>query len=612
MARYHRVFLLEGSTYTVGSPVVITAGALLLDTQKNTLLAQLKLMSIVGQTIKGVKVAVSPLDYVNRPLGPPVQHAYLDLSLKRDEFFGDQEAIFMLNPATRAFSAVVTEVAFADNKVWTPAEDAVCCTLPKQQELLPTLGYDSELMKQYQLRYGGNAEFRYYPDEVAGLRRCACGAINWYSAQNCYACYAPLQEMLTCDMTQLAGEKNARLAAEQAEREAKAAAEQAERAKREAAARERVEAVKAKASETAKKIKKILMIAVPAALAIAAAVLIVTKVVIPNSSYNKAVALMNAGKYDEAITAFQAMDGFRDSKAKIVETEKLKAQATLEAGIAAAENLEKQCRLAEAAMAYGALADQSPECREHSFALWDQIASRPTLAAGTSHTVAVRTDGTVVAAGKAKAEQCMVSGWSDVIAVAAGNWHTVGLKSDGTVLAAGEAHSLQCDVADWTDIVAVAAGTAHTVGLKADGTVVAVGNNEFGQCDVSEWTDIVAVAAGSSHTVGLRADGTVVAVGAEAIGQCDVSDWTDIVAVAAGGRHTVGLKADGTVVAVGAEADGQCDVSDWTDIVSVSAGDFHTVGLKSDGTIVAVGDNGYGQCDVSEWTDIRLPAKRGS
>lgn len=106
--------------------------------------------------------------------------------------------------------------------------------------------------------------------------------------------------------------------------------------------------------------------------------------------------------------------------------------------------------------------------------------------------------------------------------IAAGRRHTVALKSDGTVIAVGDNKYGQCKVSDWGDIVAVAAGNvhmatntgnAHTVGLKSDGTVTAIGWNKHDQCNVSEWRDIVTVSAGWCHTVGVKSDGTVVAVG---------------------------------------------------------------------------------------------------
>ena len=137
--------------------------------------------------------------------------------------------------------------------------------------------------------------------------------------------------------------------------------------------------------------------------------------------------------------------------------------------------------------------------------------------------------------------------------VAAGWSHLVGLKSDGTVVAVGANGVGECNVGTWTDIVQVAGG-GHTVGLKSDGTVVAVGGNYYGQCDVGTWTDIVQV-AGGGHTVGLKIDGTAVAVGSNSYGTCNVGTWTDIVQVAAGGSHTVGLKSDGTVIAAGLEVE---------------------------------------------------------
>jgi len=83
--------------------------------------------------------------------------------------------------------------------------------------------------------------------------------------------------------------------------------------------------------------------------------------------------------------------------------------------------------------------------------------------------------------------------------IAAGCRHTIGLKSDGTVIAAGDNKYGQCNVSGWFNIVAVAAGNvhmarntgnAHTIGLKSDGTVEAVGWNKHNQCDVNDWCDM--------------------------------------------------------------------------------------------------------------------------
>lgn len=62
------------------------------------------------------------------------------------------------------------------------------------------------------------------------------------------------------------------------------------------------------------------------------------------------------------------------------------------------------------------------------------------------------------------------------MAVATGNSHTVGLKSDGTVVAVGDNDRRQCNVSEWTDIAAVSAGDYRTVALKSNGRLVATGD----------------------------------------------------------------------------------------------------------------------------------------
>jgi len=233
------------------------------------------------------------------------------------------------------------------------------------------------------------------------------------------------------------------------------------------------------------------------------------------------------------------------------------------------------------------------------------------IAAGGFHTVALKSDGTVVGWGfNGDGQTTVPAGLSGVESIAAGGYHTVALKSDGTVVAWGRNVDGQTTVpAGLSGVVAIAAGTAHTVALKSDGTVVGWGFNGHGQTTVpAGLSGVESIAAGGNHTVALKSDGTVVAWGAGGLGQSEDPHWgqsivpaglSGVVAIAAGTAHTVALKSDGTVVAWGYEASGQTTVpAGLSGVVAIAAGHAHTVALESDGTVVAWGDNTSGQTTV--------------
>ena len=98
--------------------------------------------------------------------------------------------------------------------------------------------------------------------------------------------------------------------------------------------------------------------------------------------------------------------------------------------------------------------------------------------------------------------------------VAAGSSHNLALRADGTVVAWGSNSSGQTDVPAALappagGVVAVAVGGYHSLALRADGTVVGWGRNDDGQTTIpGSATNVVAIAAGHEHSLALRADDT--------------------------------------------------------------------------------------------------------
>jgi alpha-tubulin suppressor-like RCC1 family protein len=223
------------------------------------------------------------------------------------------------------------------------------------------------------------------------------------------------------------------------------------------------------------------------------------------------------------------------------------------------------------------------------------------VAAGLSHTLMLRADGTVRAWG----------------------WNYYGQLGDGTTTN----RTLAIDVAGLTDVVAIAAGGDHSVALKRDGTVWTWGKNSDGQLGDGSTTarptpvrvqgldNVVAIGAGYYHTMAIRADNTVWAWGANARGQLgdgslagrvlpvQVQGLTDVVAVSGGANFSIALKSDGTVWGWGLNLQGQLGDNTTTirtlpvqatglaEVVSVSAGGSHAAAVKADGTLWVWGDN---------------------
>ena len=168
----------------------------------------------------------------------------------------------------------------------------------------------------------------------------------------------------------------------------------------------------------------------------------------------------------------------------------------------------------------------------------------------------------------------------EVVQIVAGSYHTLALMSDGTVWAWGNNSSGQCGNGSASDqevlaqviglgnIISISAGNSHSLAVKSDGTVWAWGGNHYGQIgdgttthrytpvQVSGLTGVIEITAGVLHSLAVKSDSTVWAWGYNSNGQ--IGDGTTI-------QRIVPVQVNGILGAT-----------------KVSAGLYHSLAVKSE------------------------------
>jgi len=203
------------------------------------------------------------------------------------------------------------------------------------------------------------------------------------------------------------------------------------------------------------------------------------------------------------------------------------------------------------------------------------------------------------------------------IAVSAGASHSVAIKSDGSLWAWGSNNAGQIGngKSGWDEVelrpvkimdnvIQVSAGGFHTMAIKNDGSLWAWGRNEYGQIGngktgngnfiyetkpIKIMDDVKQVSAGEVYTLAIKSDGSLWAWGSNRQGYLGDGTMTYI---EKDENNNYLKNADGSFKWVYNDKSKPVKIMD--DVKQVSAGGMHSMAIKNDGSLWVWGDKTFG------------------
>lgn len=239
------------------------------------------------------------------------------------------------------------------------------------------------------------------------------------------------------------------------------------------------------------------------------------------------------------------------------------------------------------------------------------------IAAGNSHAIALKKDGTLWSWGSnfygqlgdgtttsrtAPVQIGTDNNWKEI---AAGHWYNLGIKKDGTLWAWG----------------------ANTKGGLGDGTVI----HKYIPTQIGNANNWKTIAAGNAHSLAIKQDGTLWTWGYNISGQLGngTTNDTNIPAqigsannwqgIECGGTQTIAFRSDGTLWTWGNNYYGELGngnnqnssipvtvgiPNNWS---AISAGWHYSFALKNDGTLFGFGINAEGELGNGTATNTNIP-----
>lgn len=332
--RFETLFKSDKRSIQKDSPVIVENITLLIDHSTEKLMARCSFKCLTDKPVIAMMLDVLCTDIWGNVLKSVEGVQLLDLKTKKDASFGQNTPIEIPEKATRSIDVRIKKVLF-DDRTSIECGDFIC-VLDEPQTLLDYFG-NPNVAEQYSRETTKKA--KYVVRDYSEYWQCTCGAINRQAESSCSACKSEKSKLISILSDPAIAERAAtytQLMQQKAEQEKKETEERIrlaeEQVKREQEAKE-VEIKKAEKKAKNKKKRKKAFIVITIILIVLLGLGSVGYFYgIPLYKYNKALDMLDSGRYDAAYDEFKALRGFKDSNDMLNECQYQKGLKQLQNG----------------------------------------------------------------------------------------------------------------------------------------------------------------------------------------------------------------------------------------------------------------------------------------
>lgn len=166
-------------------PVKVDKSQLLLDTQYNKLILQIKLFNLSDGLIKSVYLDINTYDDAMDPVLKLTDVTYLAIEAKPHSYFGDRQPILLESLKIANIEIIINKVVFNDDTIWRNENKEIGSILQDQKQLTPNEEFYDQIIREFSKT---NSKPKFYYEFNNEYWRCTCGQTNSNDSQKCGFC----------------------------------------------------------------------------------------------------------------------------------------------------------------------------------------------------------------------------------------------------------------------------------------------------------------------------------------------------------------------------------------------------------------------------------------